>query len=320
MAQESQLPPAVLANPYVMRTLAIAQQYNLNVRWMRTLDITVLEARDLKKMNWDGKTNDAQCLVRYNGSVRETSEVNGTDVFRWRKAIQFKLFHMPNKSVIFELVNRNNILMNDPLGQVVVSPNQMVEGQIVDLTLPVKASEGAADATGQLSLTIRLSTPWPDNFRFVMNHNYFSISNFSIKDTDGRTVFRIEGSWPTSFSFKDTAQRKLLHIEKRSLVAIEPSYDMYVPGNPNRIMEITKRVFGASYDIIGPNGPIRVSGDLWNWNYKFYNHSNRLVGSVYRDLTLFGDSYIVEIDCDQDLLLFLSCAMVIDKTRPHHRR
>jgi len=218
----------------------------------------------------------------------------------WEETVKFKVRRPCNLNV--SIHNKNLVLSDDEVARGTVAPNQLVEGAKVGVTIPLEPQ-------GEISLTIGLSVPYLENYKFSLNSDFLSIGNYHIADPSGNNVFRVQGHIGSNFELKDMSDHDLLHIKKRSFFSLQPSFDLFLPNQPQPILTVTKQLdFGISFQISGPRGNFRVAGDPIVWDFKFFDETGRRVAFVSG---ITGGAFSVEIAPDQDLPLLLACLMII---------
>lgn len=184
-------------------------------------------------------------------------------------------------AVEISVLHHNTFSSDRFIGHCILVPMQMQPEQPVDtwVTLqdkpdprivnqPVTASRGSIHLKVVLSrvdpvsctigsdltfthLKYKLGHASLDNFVFQIRFRLWSFGDFCIMDELGRRIFKVEGSWPNHFYMHDLYGRPVLDIRKRSLIAIRPSYDFYIPGTNAVVMSITHTISfnGMSFHI-----------------------------------------------------------------------
>ena len=80
------------------------------------------------------------------------------------------------------------------------------------------------------------------------------------------------------------------------------------------------RLFGEGFKIEASNGMIfHVRGDIWKWNFSVTDANGNLLAQIGRQLSLFRDSYAVDVVQGVDAPFIIALAIVIDMVREHHR-
>ena len=153
--------------------------------------------------------------------------------------------------------------------------------------------------------------------RFVLRDKLFSIGgDLTIQDDRGRQVFFVDGkviSLGRRLEIKDMDGREVATIQQR-LIALTPSFDIHIAGGPS--VTIAKRFFSPFVDRMKIDLPgrddLEVHGDLFHHEYAF-DKRGREVAHVSKRWLSLTDAYGVEVDDDEDAVLILACAVVIDE-------
>jgi uncharacterized protein YxjI len=152
--------------------------------------------------------------------------------------------------------------------------------------------------------------------RFVLRERLFGFGDdFTIQDEYGRDVFFVDGkaiSIGDKLSFQDMAGNELASI-KQKLIALRPTYEIYRDGQ--HAATVNKALFSLfrdrfSIDVPGPDD-LEARGSFLDHEYEF-TRGGRTVARVSKSWFSFRDTYGVEVADDEDALLILATAVVID--------
>jgi uncharacterized protein YxjI len=160
--------------------------------------------------------------------------------------------------------------------------------------------------------------------RYVMREKFFAWGNdFTIKDEDGRDVYFVDGkafSLGHKLSFQDMEGNELAFIRQR-LMAWGPTYQIERDGEVLAVVKkhlLTLFTCKFTVDVPGPDD-LEASGDLFDHEYSFRRgHHN--VAWVSRRWMSWTDTYGVEVEPDEDDILILASAVVIDLVCHHAKR
>ena len=151
--------------------------------------------------------------------------------------------------------------------------------------------------------------------RYVLKQKFWSWGDdFAIKDERGVDVFRVDGrafSWGDKLSFQDVSGNEVAFIRQK-LLSWGPTYEIEREG---RLLAVVKQkrftLFRCrfSVDVPGPDD-LEAQGDFLDHEYRF-EQSGRVVATVSKQWFRLTDTYGIEIDGGDDVLL-LASAVVID--------
>jgi len=152
--------------------------------------------------------------------------------------------------------------------------------------------------------------------RYSLNHKLFGIGGDSmIKDEQGRDLYFVDGaaiSIGRRLLIKDLKGHELASIHQE-VIAFVPTFDIDVKDGARakvsmKILTITDRL---KIDVSGADD-LEAVGDLFHHEYRIQRGGRRVAEISKRWISLL-DSYGVEVDDDEDQLLLLGCAVVIDE-------
>lgn len=139
--------------------------------------------------------------------------------------------------------------------------------------------------------------------------------DFAIRDATGNECFYVDGKVFTigdKLSILDNSGNEAAHIQQK-LFAWGPTYEIYGPEGLFAIVK--KSVFTLfhctfSIDVPGPDD-IEATGDFLDHEYTFVR-GDRPIASVSKAWFALTDTYGIDIADDEDDVLLLASAVVID--------
>ena len=152
--------------------------------------------------------------------------------------------------------------------------------------------------------------------RYTLKHKILSIGGDSmIKDQHGHDVYLVDGaavSLGRRLVIKDLQGRELATVHQ-TLIALTPSFEIHEKnGSSARVsMKLLSLKDRLKIDVPGSDD-LEAHGDLFHHEYDIARR-HREVAHVSKRWIALTDSYGVEIDDDQDQILLLACAVVIDE-------
>lgn len=153
--------------------------------------------------------------------------------------------------------------------------------------------------------------------RYLLKQKFFSWGDdYLIRNDSGEDVYLVRGkvlSLGDKLSFQDMHGREIAYISQR-LLAWRPTYEISVRGRV--IATVTKNLFTLfkcrfQVDVPGPDD-MEAEGDFFDHEYGFFRHGSR-VASVSKRWFTWTDTYGVDVDDDEDPVLILASAIVIDQ-------
>jgi uncharacterized protein YxjI len=161
--------------------------------------------------------------------------------------------------------------------------------------------------------------------RYHLRERIWTLTNdFTVRDDRGQAVFEIRGKFfhiGDNLSLRDCMTgQELLHIKQR-LISLLPRYDILRNGAHWAEIHEQFRFFGERFKVTGENGMVfHVDGDIWNWNFVIEDDAGNLMGNVSRQLSLFRDSYAVDVASGVDAPFVVALALVLELVKEHHSR
>ena len=143
-----------------------------------------------------------------------------------------------------------------------------------------------------------------------------------VRDQNGQPVFKVKGKF---FHIGDNL--RLLDLEERAeaahikqkVLALTPHYEIYQNGaHWASLHEKLLHFFGERFKIKLESGEIyHIDGNIWNWDFTVSNDRGDLLAEISKRISLFSDSYAVDIAQGVDVPLMISLAIVMEMIREH---
>jgi uncharacterized protein YxjI len=152
--------------------------------------------------------------------------------------------------------------------------------------------------------------------RFIMRERILSWGDdFTIKDADGHNAYHVDGkvfSFGDKLSFNDMEGNELARIEQK-LLSIGPQYEISRGGST--VAVVKKHLFTMfrakfSVDVPGPDD-LEAKGNFLDHDYTF-ERDGRVVARASKKWVSLSDTYSIDIDEEEDTVLILASAVVID--------
>lgn|SRR5687768_2358686 len=152
--------------------------------------------------------------------------------------------------------------------------------------------------------------------RYIMRERILSWGDdFTIRNENGEDVYYVDGkvlSFGDKLTFKDAHGNQVALIDQK-LLAIGPQYEIIRGGKT--VAVVKKQLFTLfrarfTIDVPGPDD-LEAKGDFIDHEYSF-ERSGRQVARVSKKWFSFSDTYGIDIDDQEDDVLVLASAVVID--------
>jgi uncharacterized protein YxjI len=152
--------------------------------------------------------------------------------------------------------------------------------------------------------------------RYTIKQRLFSIGGDSrITDEHGRGLYEVDGkaiSIGRRLVLKDLRGRRAATIQQQ-LVALSPTFSVDVAGGGSARVSLKLLTLLDRLKIDVPGwDDLEARGDLLHHEYAIVRGSREVARVSKRWVTLV-DTYGVEIDDDQDQVLLLCCAVIVDE-------
>jgi uncharacterized protein YxjI len=150
--------------------------------------------------------------------------------------------------------------------------------------------------------------------RYIIRQKIFSLGDkFSIKDENGNDVLFVKSqliSFGKKLRIYDLNENELCYIEQQ-LFNFMPQYNIYMNGE--LIANIKKKfaLFKNDFDISSTYANYYVEGEFFAHEFRIFN-DRKLIGQVSKKYFSLSDTYGVEVDDDENHILVLAMAIVID--------
>lgn len=154
--------------------------------------------------------------------------------------------------------------------------------------------------------------------RFVLKERVFSIrESYYVQTDSGERLFEINGrliGLRDKLTISDLAGNTLATITQK-LLSLRPVYTIARPDAPDAkvkkdLINILRE--GFSVNLEGGLPDVRIQGDILDHNYTMSREGN-VVAQVSKKWISLRDSYTVDINDNEDALLLVACAIVVDR-------
>ena len=146
---------------------------------------------------------------------------------------------------------------------------------------------------------------------------------FIVRDQGGHPVFKVKGKFfhiGDNLLVIDLASREEVAHIKQKVIALTPHYEIYKDGaHWASLHEKLLHLFGERFKIKLENGEVyHIQGNIFNWDFTVSNNQGDLLAQIGKKISLFEDSYGVDIAQNVDVPLIISLAIAIEMIRHHH--
>jgi uncharacterized protein YxjI len=151
--------------------------------------------------------------------------------------------------------------------------------------------------------------------RYQLKNKLFSIGGDAmIQDASGRDIFFVDGkaiSLGRRLEIKDLQGNRLATIQQQ-LIALTPTFEIERGEVRAKIsMKLLSLLDRLKIDVPG-NDDLEARGNIFQHEYGIFR-SGREVAHISKAWIALSDTYGIDIDDDQDQVLILACAVVIDE-------
>jgi uncharacterized protein YxjI len=159
--------------------------------------------------------------------------------------------------------------------------------------------------------------------RYHLRERAWSLTEaFIVRDDAGRPVFEIRGKFfhigDNLMMYEHHSGQPVVQI-KQHVLSLLPSYDIYRNGQHWARINEQFRLFGERFKIKGDNGmTFHIQGDVWNWNFSVSDDRGNLLGQISRKLSIFRDSYAIDVAMGVDVPFIIALAVVVEMVKEHH--
>lgn len=145
---------------------------------------------------------------------------------------------------------------------------------------------------------------------------------FIVRDQGGQPVFKVKGKF---FHIGDNlrvidlaSHEEVAHI-KQKLLHVTPHYEIYQDGAAwASLHEKLLHLFGERFKIKLENGEVyHIEGNIWNWDFTVSNERGDLLAEISKRISLFEDSYGVDIAQGVNVPLMIALDIAIEMIREH---
>jgi len=154
--------------------------------------------------------------------------------------------------------------------------------------------------------------------RFILKERIFSLrESYYIRDEDGNELFEVTGrliSLRDKLTLSDRQDNTLATITQK-LLTLRPVYTISRNGQPDAKVKkdfINILREGFSVDMEGDLPDLRIQGDIFEHSYTITRDGVTVAQAAKKWISL-RDSYVVDVAAEEDIVLMLACAIVVDR-------
>ena len=150
--------------------------------------------------------------------------------------------------------------------------------------------------------------------QYIIRQKIFSLGDkFTIKDENERDAFIVKSqllSFGKKLRIFDLNEYEICYIEQQ-LFKFMPQYNIYINGEMIATVKKKFALFKNDFEILSDNANYYVEGEFFAHEFRIFN-DRKMIGQVSKKLLSLTDTYGVQIDDDEDQVLVLALAIVID--------
>lgn len=148
--------------------------------------------------------------------------------------------------------------------------------------------------------------------RYRIRQRFLSwFDSFDIYDENGDAAFTVQGklSWGHCLHILDRNGSHIATVKER-VVTMLPKFELYIHDRYVGMLRKKLTLFSQNYEI-DFNG-WQVDGDFTGWNYNIVDMSGREVAKIRKELLHLTDTYIIDVERDEDALCAIMLVIAID--------
>ena len=155
------------------------------------------------------------------------------------------------------------------------------------------------------------------NMRYVMKEKLFSIGGDAmIRDEHGEDKYFVDGkaiSLGRRLVIRDLENKEEVATIQQHLIAFTPTFEIHnrVGESAKVSMKLLSLTDRLKIDVPGSND-LEARGDIFHHEYDIYRRGHKVAHVSKRWISL-TDAYGIEIEDDEDQVLLLASAVVIDE-------
>jgi len=151
--------------------------------------------------------------------------------------------------------------------------------------------------------------------KLLFKQRFFSwFDSYDIYDEAGNIIFTVQGklAWGHRLEIYDYNGAHLGTVKEKILTFL-PRFELYI--GERYVGQITKEfTFFKPVFTLDCNG-WEVRGDWFEWDYKVYDPTSRLIMTASKELFNLTDTYVIDVANPQNALLSLMIVLAIDAAK-----
>jgi uncharacterized protein YxjI len=136
---------------------------------------------------------------------------------------------------------------------------------------------------------------------------------FTIKDENSNDCFKVKGkviSIGAKLTMSDMEGKEVCYIEQKVL-KLMPEYHISVDSKEVMTVKQKFAILGKKFNITGASGEYQVEGNIIAKDFRILK-GEAVCASISKKLVAITDTYTVEISDDEDPVLMLAVAIIMD--------
>ena len=150
--------------------------------------------------------------------------------------------------------------------------------------------------------------------KLLFKQRIFSwFDSYDLYNENGETLFQVEGklSWGHKLLIYDQMHLQIGEV-KEEVLTLLPKFILYDHGIEIGKIEKEFTFFRPKFHLTCNDW--RVEGDFMEWDYTVLNDT-RIIMQASKELFHFSDTYVLDIERDEDALLCLMIVLAIDAAK-----
>ncbi len=151
--------------------------------------------------------------------------------------------------------------------------------------------------------------------KLLFKQRLFSwFDSYDIYNEEGEPVYTVKGklSWGHRLEIYDPLDNHIGTVQERVLTFL-PKFQLYI--GEELIGEIRKELTFLKPKFTLDCNDWTVDGNWLEWNYQVLDGSGRTVMTAEKELFRFTDTYVLDIEREEDALLCLMIVLAIDAAK-----
>jgi len=155
--------------------------------------------------------------------------------------------------------------------------------------------------------------------KLMFRQRFFSwFDSYDIYDESGNTIYTVKGmpAWGHKLEIYDRNDNHLATLRER-IISFLPCFDIQIKGQTIGTIRKEFTFFKPSFTVDCKDWSVK--GSFLEWDYQIMSSTGKTVAIIEKELFRFTDTYMIDVQEEEDNLLALMVVLAIDAVKCNNK-